>query len=143
MSEAKQRSEAELAYRIKHQWRVDVVLATWPGTTGNSDDRPIHMICLAMFGLWPRDRPALFTAAKVDINGILYAPIQFDIGGKWHIARLGPVQVITDTLRRVADKCKLRDVEREQLFQCFRMWISEDARATALSRERVRVNSNI
>jgi len=44
---------------------------------------------------------------------------------------LGPVKELIGDFRRLADELKLSDVDRMNLFLCFRQWFKKDYRATS------------
>jgi len=133
------RDRAILASMI--QWKRDILVATHPAVTGNREDTPLHMIVCAMLGASRTEWPMLsITGAKVDVHGWLYAPVQLEKGGEWRIGRIGQVEAARDALRRVADFCKLGDVDRALMMESFRRWIKHDARANDPHGERVRMN---
>lgn len=102
------------------QWRV--VRASMGSTTG--------LIVMAMLARTPRKGPALGQWCNITAEGQVETQIR-NFGG-WQSPRpIGDLISVRDNLRRLADHCKLPDVEREALFEEFRKWVRKDYRATS------------
>lgn len=109
------------------KWKRDVIKATSPATTRNSDDLPLHLIVLAILGLH-RHAPRLGHYADVNASGVVTSVLT-DASDRLSLAMLGRVTAILAALNRLADHCKLSDDERTALFLAFRNWIAKDQRA--------------
>jgi hypothetical protein len=132
-------SDAILASMIK--WKRDIIVATHPKITGNREDTPLHMVIIAMLGAWRKEWPMLhISGAKIKQDGTLFALIELSQGDGWRVGQLGQVEHVRDALRRVADFCKLDDIERTLMLDSFRRWIRHDARANDPHKQRVLAN---
>ena len=131
-------ARANAAFRAANRWKRDLLLKSSPQTTHNSEDLMLHLIVVAMLGQWPAKLPALDRGgAKIDTTGFLFTPICTGYDKDWPIVRIGRVEDVRDGLRRLADHCRLDDVERALAMDAFKSWIKHDARATAESKNRV------
>ena len=125
-----------LASMIK--WKRDILVATHPAVTGNREDTPIHMVICSMVGAWRKEWPMLHIAGgKIRADGTLFVLIELSRGDGFRIGQIGQIEAVRDALRRVADFCKLDDVERALMFDAFKRWIRKDERANDPNKLRV------
>lgn len=117
------------------RWKRDVILATSPATTGNSEDMPLHLIILAMLGLHEH-LPRLSKNCLIDANGYVQA-VHFPTKSKRVPVILGHGSAILAALNRLADHTKLSDDERTALFLAFKNWVKRDMRADDPTGQRV------
>lgn len=100
------------------QWRV--VRASLGSTAG--------LIVMAMLAKQPKHGPALGTTCEILTDGRVIAAVRrYGLWGKPET--IGTVESVRDSLRRLADHCKLADADREALFEELRLWIKRDHRA--------------
>jgi len=77
-----------------------------------------HMVTCKRFG----------REAEIDQGGTVWAPYQ-DANGKLHAQmQVCHVQDMIAGFRKLADKLKLKDSERVEMFQKLRQWVVRDAR---------------
>ena len=92
------------------------------------DDDQIIGIMLAAFGQSAIKAPFICSAAKIDKAGRVCVDVAFDT----HIRKLKPIFaseiIFRDHLRRLADRLKLADDERTELFALARKWVVCDYR---------------
>jgi len=102
------------------QWRtIYASMGTTPGA-----------IVMAMLAKVPKNGPAYGQTCDILTNGIVITPHR--IAGKWTEQRpIGSIIAVRDSIRRLADHCKLTDREREALFEELRKWIRKDYRAVS------------
>ena len=86
-------------------------------------------IIIAMLGYMPKHAPRLRGLAVILPDGTLTADMDLGNGRGFLATPLGPVAEIRDDLRRLADRLKLEDAERVDLFDQFRKWVVRDLRA--------------
>lgn len=97
-------------------------------TRGNSTD--FGAVMLAVLECTPHNPPAYGFPAFIDMDGHVMA---------WYLDRqerrlqvdLGPVHLLRDQFRRVADQLKFSDAERLELFAKIHMFLPTDKRATS------------
>lgn len=85
---------------------------------------------LAMLG-WQHGRkpPRFGRVARIDKDGIAFSNMQGQDGRMYRDYALGPVKVIVDNFRGLADELQLTDEERTQMFGELRKWFFVDERA--------------
>ena len=70
----------------------------------------------------------IFSIAIVPIYGWLVAKVRrYGVWGRPET--IGTIESVRDSLRRLADHCKLSDTDREALFEELRRWVYKDYRA--------------
>lgn len=85
---------------------------------------------MAMLAKIPKVGPAYGKTCDILPSGIVITPHR--INGKWtEQCPIGSVIAVRDSLRRLADHCRLPDEEREELFEELRKWIRKDYRAVS------------
>jgi hypothetical protein len=100
------------------QWRV---MRASLGTTAG-------LIVMAMLAKQPKHGPALGANCEILTDGRVVAKVRRY--GVWGRAEtIGTAESVRDSLRRLADHCKLSDADREALFEELRRWIFKDHRA--------------
>jgi hypothetical protein len=88
---------------------------------------PLGCILVAFLGYGHQLRGArVFDAAIIAKDGTLIAPFRKPDGEVVLVCPLGHVAEIVDQFRRVCDKLKFSDIEREALFAEFRKWIKRN-----------------
>lgn len=103
-------------------WKWRVVRASMGSTTG--------LVVMAMLAKEPKNGPAFGQWCNIDKDGFVESQVRRE--GRWHPPiQIGSVADVRDNLRRLADHCKLPDIERIELFEEFRKWIRRDHRATS------------
>lgn len=102
------------------QWRVIYAsMGTTPGA-----------IVMAMLAKIPKNGPAYGQTCDILTNGIVIT--QHRVAGKWTEQRpIGTLLAVRDSIRRLADHCRLSDKEREALFEELRKWVRKDYRAVS------------
>ena len=130
--------ENRLAFDLRASWQARVLL----GTSGparmvvmsalaHTYDEAVFTLCAAVFpdfdgSLRP---PFLTSAAKVDKSGAIVADM-VDQRGTIHkdTALLLTEMQMRDSFRRLADRLKLNDSDRVELFKCAQRWVVADRR---------------
>lgn len=103
-------------------WQERAIFASMGTTTG--------LMLMAMLAKEPKNGPALGQWCNIDKDG--YVETQVRVDGVWQTPRrLGTVIAVRDSLRRLADHCKLSDQDREAMFEELRKWVRRDHRATS------------
>ncbi len=104
-------------------------------TGGNST--LMGMFVLAILG-WQHGRkpPRFGSRAVINKDGIVIAHAQNAEGTKFRNQNLGHVQNVTDSFRGLADRLKLNDKERMEMFEELRKWFVHDERANENNNER-------
>jgi hypothetical protein len=83
---------------------------------------------MAMLAKQPKKGMAFGQTADISEDG--YFETMIRQLGKWCApTRIGTVEAVRDNVRRLADHCKLEDVERNALFEELRKWVKRDRRA--------------
>lgn len=83
---------------------------------------------MAMLAKQPKHGPALGTTCEILTDGRVIAAVRrYGLWGKPET--IGTVESVRDSLRRLADHCKLSDADREALFGELHLWIKRDHRA--------------
>jgi len=130
--------ERKLAFDLRASWQARVLL----GTTGparmvvmsmlaHTYDEAVFMLCAAVFpdfdgSLRP---PFLTTAAKVDKAGCIVADMVDATGVIHKDTVLFPDEIsLRDAFRKLADRLKLSDTDRIELFKCAQAWVVADRR---------------
>lgn len=117
------------------KWKRDIILATSPATTGNSEDMPLHLIVLAMLGLH-KHMPRLSKGCIINKDGS-FAAVMFTSKTGREPVLLGQGEHIMAALNRLADHCKLSDPDRIAMFLALKNWVHHDDRANDPHKERV------
>lgn len=101
------------------------------------EDELMLPFVLAVLGLQHGIRPPRFgNKARIDLQGNLHSDMQ-DVNYNVHRdMMLGPVEVVRDNFRRLADHLKLDDHERIAMMDEFKKWIAHDERANRTPQER-------
>lgn len=112
-------------------WKYRVILASMPTTTG--------VIVRAVLGKRTKYGWGFGINCDIDANGMVRTAARLPNGEVMQGYPIGTVEAVRDSFRRLADHCKLSDVEREALFEELRKWIRRDHRATSdLDKAKVR-----
>lgn len=107
-------------YDQERSWQWRVILASMGTTPG--------AIVMAILAKVPKLGPAYGQTCDILTNGIVITPHR--IAGQWTEQRpIGTLIAVRDSVRELADHCKLSDREREALFDELRKWIRKDYRA--------------
>ena len=86
------------------------------------------LIVMAMLARSPKNGPALGHNCEILTDGRVVTPVRrYGVWGKPET--IGTVESVRDTIRRLADHCKLADAEREALFEELRKYVYRDHRA--------------
>lgn len=85
---------------------------------------------LAILG-WQHGRhpPRFGKVARIDKDGIAFSNMQSKDGKMYRDYGLGPVKVIVDNFRGLADDLKLTEKETKEMFSELRKWFFVDERA--------------
>ncbi len=113
------------------RWQHRAVQETGGNTT------IMGMFVLAVLG-WQHGRkpPRFGSKAVINAEGIVIAHAQNKEGRMFRNENLGHIQDLVDSFRGLADRLKLDDVEREEMFAELRKWFVHDARANETREER-------
>lgn len=92
---------------------------------------------LAILG-WQHGRkpPRFGSRAVINAGGMVFSNAQNADGRMFKNECLGRLQDLTDSFRGLADRLKLNDLEREEMFEELRKWFAHDARANQTNSER-------
>lgn len=92
---------------------------------------------LAILG-WQHGRkpPRFGSRAVINAEGMVFSNAQNADGKMFKNECLGRLQDLTDSFRGLADRLKLNDLEREEMFGELRKWFVHDARANQTNSER-------
>ena len=130
--------EKTLAFDLRASWQAKVLV----GTTGparmvvmsvlaHTYEDAVFTLCAVMFPDFDGSlrAPFLTTAAKLDKTGAIVADM-VDERGKIHKDTvLFPTEIaMRDSFRRMADRLKLNDTDRIELFKCAQRWVVADRR---------------
>jgi hypothetical protein len=114
--------ESDDVFDESRSWRWRVIRASMGTTPG--------AIVMAMFAKVPQNGPAYGQTCDILPNGIVITPHR--VAGKWTEQRpIGSLIAVRDSMRRLADHCKLPDKERDALFEELRKWVRKDYRAVS------------
>lgn len=130
--------EAILAFDLRASWQGQVLAgskglarAVVMSVLAHSFEEALPVLCAAVFpdfdgSLKP---PFLFSAAKVAKTGAVVADV-VDRGGRIHKdqALFDSEIQMRDAFRRLADRLKLADDDRIELFKCVQRWVVADRR---------------
>jgi len=103
-------------------WTWRVMLASYP-------TRSMGPIVRAVLGKQMQRGPKLSLQATIASNGMVLAGLKHDDTVISYAHPLGTVQSIRDEFRRLADHCRLNDLERIELFTELRKWLGKDLRS--------------
>lgn len=131
MSDAQQLDKPKMSLQGKR----DIILATSPANSGNSEDLPLHLIVLAMLNLH-KHLPRLSKGCVIHPDGS-FGAVMFKSKTKREPVILGHGTAILAALNRLADHCKLSDQDRISMFAALKSWVHHDARANDKHGERV------
>jgi hypothetical protein len=117
------------AYR--DSWKVRAVRETGGNKT------LMGCFVLAILNLQHGVKPPRFgSRAVINAEGLVFSNMQAADGTKHPNHCLGPVQVITDNFRGLADHLELSDKDRVAMFAELKKWFVHDARANQSNEER-------
>jgi len=108
---------------IRQGWRYRTILAT----KGNQS--MMGALVIAVCGKRPSNGPRIMDSGKIDIEGNVTCTFQTRDGTIHENFRWCSVEELTDEFSRLADRLKLPDHERVEMFGEVRRWISKDERA--------------
>lgn len=107
-------------------WQYKAIAAT------NGNRTKLGMILLAVLGIAPSNAPRLVCpTAVIDANGWVWSWFQSpdDPPGVADQVPLVSTTNLRDSLNKLADRIKMTDAQREELFSLVRKWIERDERA--------------
>jgi hypothetical protein len=78
-------------------------------------------------GLYEPPLPCLITSGKIAKSGAVFATAMFEWGKKNVVLYKDEIE-LRDNFRRLADKAKLTDAERIEMFDAIRRWVVADFR---------------
>ena len=130
--------EKKLAFDLRAAWQAKVLV----GTTGparmvvmsvlaHAYDEAVFSLCAVAFpdfdgSLRP---PFLTTAGKIDKAGRIVADMVDERGVIHKDTVLFPTEIsLRDAFRKLADRLKLSDPDRIELFKCAQAWVVADRR---------------
>lgn len=88
----------------------------------------VGLIVMAMLARQPKHGPALGSTCEILTDSRVMAKVRRY--GVWGAPEtIGTVESVRDSLRRLADHCKLSDADREVMFEELRKWCFRDYRA--------------
>jgi hypothetical protein len=93
----------------------------------NYDEMMIPLLRAVHPGWIEPSLPCLCTSGKIAKSGAVFAQCMF-AEGKKHVVLYEDELELRDTFRRLADRAKLDDDERIEMFQAIRNWIIADYR---------------
>lgn len=104
-------------------------------TGGNTTN--MGCFVLAILG-WQHGRkpPRFGSKAAIDAEGMVFSNCQDKDGKMYKSECLGHLSHITDSFKGLADKLKLNDLERIEMFDELRKWFVHDERANESKKER-------
>lgn len=113
--------------RVRASWKYKCVLET------RGHQTKLGCIVLAIIGKTPRSPPRLSPKQGCIITegGMVLADMQLSPGKPYLATALGNVTEVVEAMRRMCDKLKLDDADREALFAEFRKWVFKDYRAVS------------
>lgn len=76
----------------------------------------------------PMPLPCLLSAAKIDKTGAVVGDVQGQFGKKTDAVLYETEAHLRDDFRRLADRLKLNDQDRIELFKCVQRWVVADRR---------------
>jgi hypothetical protein len=115
----------------KERWQHRAVKETGGNTT------LMGCFVLAILGFQHGRKPPRFGShAAINEDGMVIAHAQNADGKMFKNENLGHVQNVIDSFRGLADRLKLADWERDEMFSELRKWFVHDARANESSNER-------
>ena len=102
-----------------HRWQDRVIVASLATTTG--------LIIRAMLLRSPETGIRFGNTCDIEKDGCIWTQVNYaNKSHRW--TKIGTVEDVRDNVRRVADTCKLDDVERTALFEELRKWVRRDYR---------------
>lgn len=107
-------------YDEARHWSYRITRASLGTTTG--------LIVLAMLAKIPGRGPAFDQTADILTDGSVATRVR-DAKMQWITTTIGSIEAVRDNMRRLADHCKLGDVDREAMFEELRKWVRKDFRA--------------
>jgi hypothetical protein len=110
-------------YSHGDHWKVRALCATQGNQTG------LGAVLCAILGRTPARPPRFIGPATIWDNGHIIADFQARGQLEAWACDIGPIGVVVDNMRRLADYCHMTDAERIELFQQFHKWIERDLRA--------------
>jgi hypothetical protein len=118
-------SKDSMCFDQELPWKFRVVRASV------TDSRVLPLV-FAILNVLPKFGPCYGDTATIGKDSNLYVHVR-DADGHWSKVpmMIGSLIVARDSLRRVADHCKLKDADREAFIEEFRKWASKDKRATS------------
>jgi hypothetical protein len=129
--------ERGVAFDLRASWQAKVLIVTDGKRLGmvvlsmlaHTYDEAMPTLLAICFGLTSIKAPFLCSAAKIDKSGRVVTDMVTDYGEieKDHV--LFPNEIaMRDTFRRLADRLKLSDLDRIELFKCVQRWVVADRR---------------
>jgi hypothetical protein len=130
--------EKRLAFDLRASWQAKVLVGTKGparmvvmSVLAHTYDEAVFTLCAAVFpdfdgSLKP---PFLTTAAKIDKTGAIVADMVDERGRIHKDTVLFPTEIsLRDSFRKMADRLKLDDADRVELFKCAQRWVVADRR---------------
>ena len=106
----------------KRSWKWRVLRASLPTEVG--------LIVLSILGMQTKNGFSFGPTCDIRLDGMVETVVKRP-GLRPRIETIGSIVAVRDSVRRLADHCKLSDGEREALFDELRKWVRRDARATS------------
>jgi hypothetical protein len=106
---------------LRDTWQWQCLMAT-RGTVK-------HMILRAAMHNNGQQFPRFAYRAEIMRDGMVHADFALKEGELYHKVAIDQVDFVRDAFRRLADKLKLCDKDRAELFELLRSWMEKDHRA--------------
>lgn len=130
--------EKTLAFDLRASWQAKVL----EGNRGparmivmsvlaHTYENAVFTLCAAVFPDFDGSLPAPFltSAAKIDKTGAIVADMVDERGRVHRDMVLFPTEIsLRDSFRKMADRLKLNDADRIELFKCAQRWVVADRR---------------
>ena len=123
---------------MRETWQVRALIAAKDRYVGlsllsvlahNYDDAMFVLMRVAFPGFQSITAPFLCTCGKVDKNGVIVADVVQHDGTIVRDALIYKSEtVLHDDFRKLADKLKLSDTDRIEMFKCVQRWVVADRR---------------
>ncbi len=113
--------------KLRSGWKYRALEAT------RGNQTKLGCILIRVCGRMPKNPPRfdIKNGALILPGGMIIANFQPDQRTPFKTSAVCRVEELVSELRRLADKLKLGDAEREEMFRMTREWITHDARSTS------------
>lgn len=95
----------------------------------------IGTLLLSVIGRPAKHPPMWGASGEIDIDGIVWSGFTDRHGNSYARCPVGPVELVIDKFKALADACKLTEAEAQAMFAEVRKWISVDHRALIIGRQ--------